>query len=541
MPDIANADAAAPLSPPFAALREHMGFIPGVFRAQSLSPGIADATAALTAAILFRKGVLSRIQKEHVLFQCAATAGDAYGMALHAQMLRLHGTSDAGLSQLLSSDRPDVVWGSEAALETALTVGLSRMLRALSTGLFAAPDFAVPSFAATTIDVAAPDMESHKRKPVELADAESSGFAPFREVFGFVPAVFRAQSARPDVLEAEARLARLAWFDEDRSARAGKHRALAAIAEAGRNSYFLALHEEAARLPGDHATADPRASALAEFVVRLANPTGGFSSLDVERLRRQGFREEAALEAVALVAFAAFLAPIQSAAGIEPDFPPRLDFPAVAENKVNLLTPESRPTDAAVPVLDPDADAVSRVQAGDINAFEELMTRHSQRVFRTLVGVLGEPEEARDALQDTFLKAFQHLKHFEGRSKFSTWLVSIANNAAIQRLRERRPHESLDEREEDGFRPRQIRAWTDNPEQTYSKAETRAMIEENIGKLPSRYRIVLVLRDVQQLSNEEAATALGLGVPALKTRLIRARLMLREALEPHFAAAGVKS
>jgi RNA polymerase sigma-70 factor (ECF subfamily) len=167
------------------------------------------------------------------------------------------------------------------------------------------------------------------------------------------------------------------------------------------------------------------------------------------------------------------------------------------------------------------------------------MNRHSRRVYRTLVGVLGDPEEARDAMQDTFLKAFQHLSSFQGRSSFSTWLVSIASNTGVQRLRDRKPAESLDDsglESEDGFRPRQVQSWTDNPEQLYSKAEMRALVETSVMRLPAKYRVVLVLRDLEQLSTEETAVALGLGIPALKARIQRGRLMLREALAPHFAA-----
>jgi RNA polymerase sigma factor (sigma-70 family) len=140
-------------------------------------------------------------------------------------------------------------------------------------------------------------------------------------------------------------------------------------------------------------------------------------------------------------------------------------------------------------------------------------------------------------MQDTFLKAFQHIGSFQRRSKFSTWLLTIANNTGLQRLRDREPVESLDdagtETEED-FRPRQIRTWADNPEQLYSAAERRQLVEQGMLRLPAKYRVVLVLRDIEQLSTEEAATALGLGIPAIKSRLGRARLMLREALAPHF-------
>jgi RNA polymerase sigma-70 factor (ECF subfamily) len=140
-------------------------------------------------------------------------------------------------------------------------------------------------------------------------------------------------------------------------------------------------------------------------------------------------------------------------------------------------------------------------------------------------------------MQDTFLKAFQHLGEFQQRSKFSTWLVSIASNTGLQRLRDRKHVESLDEDgsvSEEGFRPREVRAWIDDPEELCSKAEIRALVENSVMKLPAKYRVVVVLRDLEQLSIEETAEALGLGIPALKARHMRGRLMVREALSPHF-------
>jgi RNA polymerase sigma-70 factor (ECF subfamily) len=231
-----------------------------------------------------------------------------------------------------------------------------------------------------------------------------------------------------------------------------------------------------------------------------------------------------------MTSFAGFLNVLQAGLGAGSDFTAKI--PA---KKVHLSPPEPRHT-AATLSIDPDADIVARVQKGDLDAFEELMIRHNQRVYRTLVGILGNPDDARDAMQDTFLKVFQHLGGFEGRSKFSTWLVSIATNMGIQRLRERRPMESLDDSgpEEEGFRPRQVQAWTDDPEQLYSQAEMRSLIENGVMKLPVKYRMVLMLRDIEQLPIEEAASALGLGIPAIKARLLRGRLMLREALAPHF-------
>src|SRR5206468_943930 len=150
--------------------------------------------------------------------------------------------------------------------------------------------------------------------------------------------------------------------------------------------------------------------------------------------------------------------------GAKPDFPPHRVFQPISPKVANLLAPEVRPTDRS-PAPDPDAEAVTRVQGGEVDAFEDLINRHSRRVYRTLVGILGSPEEARDAMQDTFLKAFQHLADFQGRSKFSTWLVSIASNTAVQMLRDRTHVRSLDDDPagtEEGFRPRQIRAWMED-------------------------------------------------------------------------------
>ena len=187
---------------------------------------------------------------------------------------------------------------------------------------------------------------------------------------------------------------------------------------------------------------------------------------------------------------------------------------------------------------DPDADLVAAAQGGDLEAFEELVRRHSRLIYRALVAILGDRDEAEDAMQSAFLSAFRHIAGFQGRSRFSTWLVSIARNEALQRLRHRKYTESLDEfdrGEEYDFRPRQVRAWQDNPEQLYSKAEIRQIVERGILQLSTKYRVVVMLRDVEQLSTDDVARKLGISVPAVKTRLLRGRLMLREWLSPYFA------
>jgi RNA polymerase sigma-70 factor (ECF subfamily) len=168
-----------------------------------------------------------------------------------------------------------------------------------------------------------------------------------------------------------------------------------------------------------------------------------------------------------------------------------------------------------------------------------LVIRHSRRVHRTLVGIVGNVQDAQDAFQETFLKAFRYIGSFEGRSTFSTWLLSIASNTALQCLRERKSLESFDDEDYvEEFHPRFVRAWGDNPEQLYSEAERRGLVERAVMMLPSKYRVVLVLRDIEQVSTGEAAAALNLEIPTLKSRLLRARLMLREALAPHFATSA---
>jgi RNA polymerase sigma-70 factor (ECF subfamily) len=278
---------------------------------------------------------------------------------------------------------------------------------------------------------------------------------------------------------------------------------------------------------------------LPDFARKLSAGTPEFSTSDILALQEQGFTQEQILEAVVTASLACFFSVLQTGLGAAPDFAARWSPQSAAiiapAKKANLSGSDHRHMDVSLP-LDPDAECVARIQSGDLDLFEELMNRYGQRVYRTLIGILRNPDEARDAMQDTFLKAFQHLSGFEGRSKFSTWLLSIATNTGLDRLRRRRPIESLDESSphEEGLRPRQVQAWKDDPEQLYSQAERRALIEHGVMALPVKYRVVVMLRDIEQLSAEEAAAALGLGIPAIKSRLLRGRLMLREALAPHF-------
>ena len=199
-----------------------------------------------------------------------------------------------------------------------------------------------------------------------------------------------------------------------------------------------------------------------------------------------------------------------------------------SEKKLNPLR------DSLTLIKDEDADLVSRTRSGDLDAFDELVRRHQQRIYRTLVAIVRNPEEAEDGLQNVFLSAFQHIGNFQGNSKFLTWLTRIAINEGTGRMRTRKEIENLGETSEDDvpFRPRDVTAWGANPEDVYSRAELRQKVEQALLTLPAKYRIPVMLRDLEQFTAEQTAQALEITVPALKSRLLRGRLMLREALAP---------
>jgi RNA polymerase sigma-70 factor (ECF subfamily) len=190
---------------------------------------------------------------------------------------------------------------------------------------------------------------------------------------------------------------------------------------------------------------------------------------------------------------------------------------------------------------DPISDELKLVRAakaGDVGAYEQLVHRYDRNVFRIAQHITQNREDAEDVVQDAFLKAYENLKNFQEQSKFYTWLVRIAVNEALMRLRRRRPERmvSLDEEvktEEDSM-PREVADWSPNPEQLYNQAELRDILSKTIQGLPSSFRTVFVLRDVEGLSTEETAEALDLSIPAVKSRLLRARLQLRERLNKYF-------
>jgi RNA polymerase sigma-70 factor (ECF subfamily) len=183
-----------------------------------------------------------------------------------------------------------------------------------------------------------------------------------------------------------------------------------------------------------------------------------------------------------------------------------------------------------------DLVIVERVPAGDRQAFGLLVRKHERRVFRVALAVTGCIEDAEEAMQNAFVKVFRHLGQFRRESRFTTWLTRIAVNEALQIRRARKNTVSLDEPDSSVDRawPYRIEDWRDDPGQLYGKEELRRIVEEASQSLPAIYREVFVLRDVEGLSAEEAAAVLEIEIPALKSRLLRARLMMREKLAKKF-------
>jgi RNA polymerase sigma-70 factor, ECF subfamily len=189
-----------------------------------------------------------------------------------------------------------------------------------------------------------------------------------------------------------------------------------------------------------------------------------------------------------------------------------------------------------------EAALVERARNGDDQAFSDLVSRYERRVYRMAKQITQSDEDAEDVLQESFLKAYTHLDSFQGQSKFYTWLVRIAVNEALMKLRKRKSDRtvSLDEPADTGEDTvvREIAVWEDDPEQKYSREELRDILDKAIEQLKPAFRTVFVLRDIEEMSTEETAEALGLSIPAVKSRLLRARLQLREKLTRLFKRKG---
>jgi RNA polymerase sigma-70 factor (ECF subfamily) len=194
----------------------------------------------------------------------------------------------------------------------------------------------------------------------------------------------------------------------------------------------------------------------------------------------------------------------------------------------------------------PDDPAfVERLRAGDKEACAMCVREHSTNIYNLALKLTGEPAAAEDVLQETFLSAFKSISRFEGKSQLSTWLYRIAYNAVLMRLRKRQVETvSLDEpvEDEEGVpQPRDFADWSGNPEQALLDAEMRRIMDDAVASLSETLRSVFVLRDVNGLSTTQTAQVLGLSEEAVKSRLLRARLALREKLSAYMVGRAAEA
>ena len=182
--------------------------------------------------------------------------------------------------------------------------------------------------------------------------------------------------------------------------------------------------------------------------------------------------------------------------------------------------------------------SLEALRDGDKAEFALLVEEYSPMIYRLGLKMLNNPQDAEDILQETFIKAYKHISKFDGRSSVSTWLYRIATNEALMSLRKKRPNTvSFDmpsTYESEPQEPLQIVDWCCLPEEEYLSAEGRLRLDEAAGRLPESLRIVFVLRDIEGLSTRETAEVLDISEMAVKTRLSRARLRLREDLSRYY-------
>ena len=186
-----------------------------------------------------------------------------------------------------------------------------------------------------------------------------------------------------------------------------------------------------------------------------------------------------------------------------------------------------------------DMDLVHACKNGDVSAFEQLVKRYDRKLFRIAQSVTHNREDSQDVVQEAFLKAYQHLADFREACQFSTWLIRITVNQALMKLRKQRgtAETSLDEDfgDEGGILPREVTDWSPNPEQLCWASELKEILEKTLEELEPISRTVFVLRDIEGLTIDQTAVALNMSQTAVKARLWRVRLQLREALSKHFS------
>jgi len=208
------------------------------------------------------------------------------------------------------------------------------------------------------------------------------------------------------------------------------------------------------------------------------------------------------------------------------------------ENRYNAAVPQL-PPQTAPKIDDPDRALVQAARQGDFEAFGQLVGRYERPIYNLAMRISDRREDAEDIVQETFLSVVEHIRDFREGSTFYTWLVRIATNHALKVLRKRRglnviPLEVDSDEQTPLPHPDFIARWKDEPSVLAQDHEAQRLVEAALGELDEKYRLVFVLRDLEGLSTEETAGALGISVANAKVRLLRARLMLRERLTKAF-------
>jgi len=199
----------------------------------------------------------------------------------------------------------------------------------------------------------------------------------------------------------------------------------------------------------------------------------------------------------------------------------------MAEPKITLHNPDPAATTR-------EQELIARVQRGETELFYELVRPYERRVFAAALAILRNETDAEDVAQEAVLKAFANIRQFRAEARFSTWLIQITVNEALMRRRRERTvvMEGIDDRpgQESEYAPREFADWREIPSESLERKEVRQKLAEALGTLDRKYREVFVLRDMEHLNIQETAEALGISVASVKTRLLRARLMLRDLL-----------
>jgi RNA polymerase sigma-70 factor, ECF subfamily len=189
-----------------------------------------------------------------------------------------------------------------------------------------------------------------------------------------------------------------------------------------------------------------------------------------------------------------------------------------------------------------EMELVGKAKSGDIDAFEALMKKTQGKIYNLGLRLLKNKEDAADLLQETYIKAYEKIPKFRGKSAFSTWIYRIATNFALMKLRKQKNDKiSIDElkKNSDGsYFKKQISDWSHNPMAYFKNEELKALLDRGINSLPPKYKSVFVLHDIEGLPIAEVASILSLSVPAVKTRVHRSRLFLRERIAEYFKKHG---